>query len=123
MGNPVTHWQILSTQPDRLEAFYETLFGWRVSADNPLGYRTVDTQADAGIHGGIWPVSPTEGRSLVQLFIRVDDVDACVRRAVELGGRVVVPRQVLPRGDEMAVVVDPDGLPFAVFRGAGAHPA
>jgi predicted enzyme related to lactoylglutathione lyase len=122
MGNPVTHWQILTKQPEKLEAFYSALFGWKISGDNPLGYKLVDTASKEGIHGGLWPISPNEGHSMVQLFIRVDDVQTYVKKAEKLGGRIVIPPQKLPRGDEMAVVVDPDGIPFAIFRGAGSLP-
>ena len=59
---------------------------------------------------------------MVQLFIRVDDVKAHVKKAESLGARVVIPPQTLPEGDEMAVVVDPDGIPFAIFRGKGSAP-
>ena len=43
MANPVMHWQILTKQPKKLEEFYSALFGWRVSGDNALSYRQVDT--------------------------------------------------------------------------------
>jgi uncharacterized protein len=122
MGSPVTHWQILTKQPQRLQEFYSRLFGWKITSDNPLGYQVVDTGSADGIHGGMWPIAPNEGHGMVQLFIRVDDVEADVTRAVALGASVVIPRQVLPGGDEMAVVVDPDGIPFAIFKGAGSVP-
>jgi uncharacterized protein len=122
MANPVMHWQILTKQPKKLEEFYVSLFGWKVSGDNPLGYRQVDTNSREGINGGLWPISEKEGHSMVQLFVRVDDVKAHVKKAEALGARVVIPPQTLPEGDEMAVVVDPDGIPFAMFRGAGTVP-
>jgi transcriptional regulator with XRE-family HTH domain len=37
-------------------------------------------------------------------------------QAQELGGQVIVPPQVLPDGDEMAILVDPDGVPFGVMK-------
>jgi predicted enzyme related to lactoylglutathione lyase len=52
----------------------------------------------------------------------VHDVAAEAKRAVEIGGRIVIPRQALPGGDEMAVIVDPDGIPFAIFKGTGNVP-
>lgn len=122
MGNPVMHWQILTKQPQKLEEFYTALFGWKVSGNNALGYRQVDTNAKEGIHGGLWPISPKEGHSMVQLFIRVADVKAHAQEAEQLGGKVVIPPQMLPEGDEMAVVVDPDGIPFAIFKSAGNVP-
>jgi predicted enzyme related to lactoylglutathione lyase len=122
MPNPIMHWQILTKQPEKLEAFYSALFGWKIIEDNPLGYRQVKTMSAEGIDGGFWPISPNEGHSMVQLFIRVEDVRSHVKKAQELGARVVVPPQTLPGGDEMAVAVDPDGIPFAMFRGSGSAP-
>ena len=66
---------------------------------------------------------PKEGHSMVQIFIRVDDVKkANLKEAETLSGRMVIPPQIPPEGDEMAVVVDSDGLPFAFFGGAGSVP-
>jgi uncharacterized protein len=122
MSNPVMHWQVLTKQPKKLEEFYSSLFGWKFSGENPLGYRTVQTTSKEGINGGIWPISEKEGHSMVQLFIRVDDVKAYVTKAQTLGAFIVIPPTTLPEGDEMAVVVDPDGIPFAIFRGTGSSP-
>jgi predicted enzyme related to lactoylglutathione lyase len=122
MPNPVMQWQILTSQPQKLEEFYSALFGWKISGDNPLGYRKVDTVSTEGIHGGFWPISGKEGRSMVQLFIRVENVKACAAKAESLGAHIVIPPQTLPEGDEMAVAVDPDGIPFAIFRGSGSSP-
>jgi len=46
----------------------------------------------------------------------VDDVGASVAQAVELGAKVLIPATKLPEGDEMAVLHDPQGMPFAVWR-------
>jgi predicted enzyme related to lactoylglutathione lyase len=117
MGNPVTQFQILSKQPDVAARFYCALFGWRIDADNPLGYRRIDTGNKQGIQGGIWPCPP-EGHAFVQLFVGVDDVAAHAAKCQELGGTCIVPPQQLPEGDEMAVMLDPEGRPFALWRQA-----
>ena len=39
-----------------------------------------------------------------------------VRQAEKMGARVMIPPTVLPEGDEMAVLQDPEGMPFAVWR-------
>jgi len=122
MPNPVMHWQILTKQPKKLEEFYSALFGWKIAVHNPLGYRRVDTVGKEGINGGLWPISEKEGHSMVQLFIRVDDVKAHTKKAEQLGAHIVIPPQTLPEGDEMAVAVDPDGIPFAMFKGTGSVP-
>ena len=115
MGKPVMQWQILAKDPERASAFYGALFGWTVDAGNALGYRTVSTAADRGISGGIWPCPP-EGHSMVTLYVEVDDVAAHVESCRNLGGSVVMGPQVLPDGDEMAIIIDPEGIPVGLFR-------
>jgi predicted enzyme related to lactoylglutathione lyase len=115
MGNPVAHWQMVSKDPEALTRFYASLFGWRVKTTNALGYREVDTQNPRGINGGVWP-SPPGGGSMVQLFVEVDDVEAYVAKAIGLGATVIVPNSVLPDGDAIAVLLDPTGLSFGVYR-------
>lgn len=113
MGAPVAQFQILSKNPDRSAAFYAGLFGWTIDADNAMGYRTIRT-GERGIDGGIWP-SPPEGQSFVQLFIAVADVEAHAAKASKLGAKVIVPPQHLPGGDVLAILHDPEGIPFGLY--------
>jgi predicted enzyme related to lactoylglutathione lyase len=115
MPNPVMQFQILSKTPDDTALFYTTLFGWKVDANNPMGYRRLDTGSKEGIQGGIWP-APPQASSFVQLFISVDDVKSSVQKAEGLGAKMIIPPTVLPEGDEMAVLLDPQGMSFAVWR-------
>jgi predicted enzyme related to lactoylglutathione lyase len=115
MSQPVIRWQLISPDPERSSTFFRQLFGWQTSRDNALGYREV-TAGDGGIHGGIWPAPPGV-TPFVQLFVQVDDIDACVAQATSLGAKVIVPKTALPDGNEMAVLHDPQGLPVAICTG------
>ena len=118
MGSPVVQWQIVARDPEAVAGFYAKLFGWRIRTDNSLGYRMVDTQSERGIGGGIWP-SPPEGHNLVQLFVEVEDIDAVIEKATASGAKVLFPKQVLPDGDALAILLDPAGLSFGVYTPAG----
>jgi predicted enzyme related to lactoylglutathione lyase len=115
MGQPVMQWQILARDPDTVTAFYANLFGWRVNANNAMGYRIVETGSDRGINGGVWPIGD-EGHPLVQLFVEVDDVAAYAARVEQLGGQILIPPQVMPDGDELAVVLDTEGLSLGLMK-------
>src|SRR4051812_36991103 len=110
-------WQIVAKEPESVTRFYSALFGWTVQTNNALGYRMVDTASGRGINGGVWP-SPPEGHNLVQLFVEVDDVDAYLAKAAKLGATIVVPKTELPDGDALAIVLDPAGLSFGIYRAA-----
>jgi predicted enzyme related to lactoylglutathione lyase len=115
MPNPVTQFQILSKAPDDTGKFYSSLFGWKVDASNPMGYRRLDTGSKEGIQGGIWQ-APPQAPNFVQLFITVDDVKASVQKAESLGAKMIIPPTMLPEGDEMALLLDPQGMSFAIWR-------
>lgn len=114
MTNPVVHWQILTSEPGKAAAFYSDAFGWTVSDANGLGYRTVGSGGGRGIDGGIWPAPPGAPES-VQLYVEVADIDAALVRIGELGGTTLLPKQVLPDGDAMALALDPMGRPFGLM--------
>lgn len=118
MKHPVFEFQIISKDPDLTGAFYSQLFGWTVSTDNALGYRRIQTGSDEGIQGGIWP-APPQASTFVQLFIGVDDVAVLAQKAESMGATLVIPPTTLPDGDEVAVLRDPQGLPFGVWRRSG----
>lgn len=115
--NPVMQFQIISKTPDETAQFYCDLFGWKVDGDNPMGYRRLDTGSQEGIQGGIWP-APPQASNFVQLFVAVDDMGASVAKAEELGAKVLIPATMLPEGDEMAVLHDPQGMSFSLWRRA-----
>jgi predicted enzyme related to lactoylglutathione lyase len=115
MGNPVMQFQIISKAPEETAKFYASLFGWKVDAGNPMGYRRIDTASTKGIPGGIWP-APPQAPNFVQLFMSVENVKASVERAVGLGAKLIIPPTLLPEGEEIAVLHDPQGMSFAVWR-------
>src|SRR5262245_4093926 len=115
MGRPVMQWQILAKDPEAASGFYAKLLGWKIDANNALGYRRAETGSERGIGGGFWPAGP-EGHALVQLFVEVDDVKRYAARALELGGSLIIPPQVLPDGDELAIVRDVEGLSFGLMK-------
>jgi predicted enzyme related to lactoylglutathione lyase len=107
--------QIISKKPDETASFYSGLFGWKIDADNPMGYRRIDTGSKEGIQGGIWP-APPQAPNFVQFFVAVSDVKTAVQKAEELGAKVLIPPTLLPEGDELAVMHDPAGMSFGVWR-------
>ena len=109
---PVAAFQIISRDPERAARFYSAVFGWSVDAANALGFRRLET---GGLPGGIWP-APPEAQPFIQLFIATDDVAATMARARAAGARVILPPQHLPEGDEMAILSDLEGIPFALAR-------
>jgi len=116
MGAPVAYFEIISADATRAQAFYSELFGWKLAAGGAPDYRLVDTRAgDDAIGGGIGPSLP-DSPAGTKIYVRVDDLQGYLDRAVELGGAILMPPATLP-GDfgSFAVIADPDGQPVGLW--------
>ena len=49
-------------------------------------------------------------------YFQVDDCDGRTAKATELGARVMVPPRDIPKTGRFAILSDPQGAMFAVFR-------
>ena len=105
MANPVVHFEIRSDDPDKTRAFFGDLFGWKFPEGAIPGYSYVDTGAET-IPGGIGPVQG--GAELVTFFVGVEDMNASLAAAQQLGGRVVQEPVGVP-GVTFALIADPQG--------------
>ena len=106
MPHPVIHAEIRSADPDATRAFFAELFGWPYSDGAFPGYSFVDTGVEGAIPTAIGPLQG--GGDAVLFFVGVADVDAALKRAEELGGRIVQPTQSVP-GVSFGVLADPQG--------------
>lgn len=99
---------------DRARAFYRDLFDWRTEEGNMgSGYAHVaNTQLPMGM-------TPSDGDETTTLYFRVDDVDACADRAVELGGRIV-SRSEFESGIDV-VCMDDQGSRFHIHQFAEGY--
>ena len=106
MANPVVHFEIHGKDATKLGAFYSSLFGWKVDANNPMAYGLVDTNSGGnGIAGGI----AGDERSWVTFYVSAPDVQEALAKAVSLGAKVVMPVEVIPGMVTMAQFSDPEG--------------
>jgi uncharacterized protein len=115
MNNSVSFFEVISADAPRAQRFYADLFGWKVVADPEMdGYALVQNTDDAAPIGGIGPWTEP-GSGGVKVYVQVDDLEAALKRAVELGGKQLVPPTDLP-GDygRFAMFADPDGNPVGL---------
>jgi hypothetical protein len=90
-----------------LQSFWSSVFGWKLNTDSPGGYGMTSPD-QTGIVVGIGS-TPDGSIGHVTGYVRVDSVDATLARAVELGGKVIMPR-FSPDGQAwLGLVADADG--------------
>ena len=111
-----------SNDSAKARAFYEALFGWH-TAEMPLGAETYSMIQSAG-HGigGYCPALP--GASNLWLsYLSVADVDASHASALAAGAKsLTAPQDYGPVG-RGAVIADPTGAVFALWKGNQDDPA
>lgn len=115
MNNSVSFFEVISADAQRAQRFYAELFGWKIVADPESGgYALVQNAGDSAPIGGIGP-STQDGDVGVKVYVGVDDLAGALNRAVELGGKELVPPTDLP-GDygRFAMFADPDGNPVGL---------
>jgi predicted enzyme related to lactoylglutathione lyase len=117
MGRPVVHFEVIGRDAKRLQDFYGQLFEWKIKSDNPLDYGVVDTGSKLGIQGGI--AQSHSDHSWVTFYVQVDDLQATLDRAAELGGETLLPPTDFPGTVSLAVLKDPEGHAIGLVKPQG----
>jgi uncharacterized protein len=110
-------WEELSTSDlAKSKEFYSAVFGW--------GFGGSDEYAEAQVNGrtvaGVMPrpaEMPAEVPDHWLVYFGAEDVEADAKRATDLGATVVVPPTDIPGTGRFAVLMDPQGAAFALFKG------
>jgi uncharacterized protein len=109
MPDPVIHFEIVSKDADKLFTFYSDVFGWKIDADNEVGYGIVDNGGE-GINGGIGGVMDHDYAGHVTFYISVSDPAATLQKIQSLGGKTVMEPAEIPGADTtIAQFTDPAG--------------
>ncbi len=112
----VIHFELPADDPDRAVGFYQKSLGWKIEKwDGPEDYWLVSTgdTAQEGINGAI------TRRSAFPVLVNtvgVDDVDEYVRRVVEAGGEVAMPKMAVPGVGYLAYCKDTEGNLFGIMQ-------
>jgi predicted enzyme related to lactoylglutathione lyase len=119
-------WNELNTRdPDAAKGFYAAVFGWK-TRDFEMAegtYLTVHRGDDDHSVGGIMDIRgrvPAEVPNHWHVYFAVDDTDATVAKAKELGGGVAVEPMDIPDVGRFAILTDPHGAAFAVIQNTGS---
>ncbi|MGE3174679.1 MAG: VOC family protein [Planctomycetota bacterium] len=119
-GRFVWH-DLMTTDAAKSQAFYCGLFDWRIDERPMQGFTYRMIQAGPGPIGGIVH-EPSIPKSHWMPYLAVDDVDRAAARIQELGGSVCVPPTDIPQTGRFAVVGDPQGGFFSIYRGNAESP-
>jgi predicted enzyme related to lactoylglutathione lyase len=125
---PVGEWcwdELMTRDTAGAKKFYTTLFGWGTTEHDmgPMGVYTLfkkpGTEKDQNVPGlgGMMPMPKDAPYPPNWLhYVEVQDVDQSTKKAQELGAQVHMKPTDIPNIGKFAVLADPTGAAFAVFK-------
>ena len=114
MPNNVSHFAIHADDLPRARRFYERVFGWRFEPWGPPDFFMIQTGAksDPGIHGSLQKRRvKVVGAGIIgfECTISVDSVEKISAAIAAHGGKVTMPKMVIPTVGELIQFEDTEG--------------
>jgi predicted enzyme related to lactoylglutathione lyase len=110
--NNICHWELQTSNPDKAKKFYESLFGWKLTHEKEMNYVLVDTIEQPG--GGLNIVNKVEPSGAI-LYVQVEDIEATLNKATQLGGKVITPKSAIPNIGFFGIFNDSEGNKVGLF--------
>jgi predicted enzyme related to lactoylglutathione lyase len=111
-----TWFELVTNDIDKAKTFYGETLGWTATTMDMAGFQYSALQFEGKSQAGL--VAPQGGAPNHWIsYLSVDDVDARARKVTEHGGKVLVPPTDIPNVGRFALVADPQGARFNLFKG------
>lgn len=135
--NRVVHFEIQATDLDKIQAFYQAVFGWDMQ---DLGaqfgnYRTIKTgemmpatMNEVGINGGMGVrqgdlPKPGDATNSFVCIIGIENIDATLEKIKNVGGTIALDKVDVPTVGTLAYCKDPEGTLFGILQPSPAMAA
>ena len=117
MGNPVVHFEIAGSDVSRLIRFYTSVFDWKIFPLNEELY-IADPESDQGIEGHLFETTDNMNfTNLVIIYVTVNDIEDCLKKAESLGGTILIQPQEIPgNASHYALFRDPSGNSIGLLQ-------
>jgi predicted enzyme related to lactoylglutathione lyase len=134
------HFEIHASNPGRIRAFYESVFGWTMSQWGDQPYWLISTgdgnpmagvaSSEPGIDGAMLPrvgPPPSDGQPVNGwvVTVSVPDCQGYLDKAIAAGATEAMPMAVVPGVGWLAYIKDPDGNTLGMLQpdaSAGSNP-
>jgi predicted enzyme related to lactoylglutathione lyase len=113
--NSLCHFEVMSKDTKKAGDFYSQLFDWKLNFD--MGEDYIMFQPESGVGGGIQKIETLTPGGGLRIYIYVEDIDAYIKKAVDLGGKQVTPKTDIPNVGWYGEFSDLDGNIIGLFTG------
>ncbi len=107
--------ELVTTGVEEAARFYTHLFGWKAEAFPGAMPYTLFKSGGRDV-GGLMACPDPQAPPQWLAYVRVEDVAECVRKAAELGAKIIIEPKDIPGVGEIAVFQDPQGATLGVFQ-------
>jgi predicted enzyme related to lactoylglutathione lyase len=118
MGQPVVHFEIIGSDPEKLRGYYGDLFGWEFDTPSPVAHEVSEPKSygfvdlltsddGSGIRGGVGGGAAYQSHAV--FYVGVPSVEGALQQAVTLGGTRVMGPARSPNGLVVGHFRDPEG--------------
>jgi len=114
MANPLCHFELMTNDLQKCRAFYSSVLDWTFDDESMPGYTLINTGAEPS--GGMMVKPPEAPAAAMHVYFQVDNIDVTLAKAVEHGGKVVVPNTKIPNVGAFAIVADPEGIVVGLLK-------
>jgi len=122
--NKVSHFEIPYEDAERAQKFYQEVFGWQIDKFSDEGYylafttesdqNTMMPSEPGAINGGLLKRDSTAKNPL--LVIDVPNVDDHIKKIVDAGGELIMPKVQVGDSGFFARVADTEGNVIAIWQ-------
>ena len=112
----VVHIEIPAASVPSAAKFYETLFGWKMETVPEFDYTMWED--GSGYGGGFNKADADNPVGQVLVYIDSDDIEADLKKIVQLGGSVVREKTEIPGTGWFGLFKDPTGNTLALYTSA-----
>lgn len=122
-------YELLTTDLVAAQRFYGDLLGWQFTDSGQNHYHVVtnhlggEALAVAGAMTLTTEMQNGGAKPCWLGYIGVEDVDTSLKRLTAAGAAVLMPAWDIPDIGRMALLSDPQGIPFYIMRGASREPS
>ena len=123
---PFVWYELMTSDDEAAAAFYRQVIGWQTADAGMPGLRYTLLSASGAWVAGLMTLPQAAcdagARPGWVGYIGITDVDAMVLRLQQAYGKLQRPAEDIPGVGRFAVVADPHGASFCLFRGNDAEP-
>jgi len=110
----IVHVEIPAANVEAAGKFYQELFGWKIQPIPDMNY-TMWEAGEGDEYGGFPQVSDEAPAGHVLVYIASDDIEADLKKAEKLGGKIIHPKAEIPQTGWYAFFQDPTGNVLGLY--------